>query len=84
MLLGKERKLIVTYIGLFLANFGFITFISWTPKFLISTYHVTNSSVVLVDAAFGVGLGVGAASILVAGALFDKIGGEKTAFIGGL
>lgn len=80
----STRSLLVLAIANFFADLAFVAYTSWIPKFLMTRFTVSGGTVVLLDTVFGVGIGVGGIGVLIAGALFDKIGGRKAAVIGGL
>ncbi|MDA4133975.1 MAG: MFS transporter [Thaumarchaeota archaeon] len=82
-LLGN-RTVMLMAIGAFLADGAFVTYLSWTPKFLLTSFDVTGNTSALVDLLFGVGIGLGGAGVFVAGFLFDRIGGRASAIIGGV
>ncbi|MGD0636935.1 MAG: MFS transporter [Nitrososphaerales archaeon] len=82
-LLGN-RAVMLMAAGAFLADCAFVTYLSWTPKFLLSSFDVSGNTSALVDLLFGVGIGLGGAGVFVAGFLFDRIGGRTTAIIGGV
>jgi MFS family permease len=67
----------------FFADLGFLVFVSWTPKYLITAFSVTGGGTATVDTIFGVGVGLGGAGALAAGVLFDKLGGRRSALISG-
>jgi predicted MFS family arabinose efflux permease len=82
-LLGN-RKVMLMATGAFLADGAFVTYLSWTPKFLLTSFDVSGNTSALVDLLFGVGIGLGGAGVFVAGFLFDRIGGRTSAIIGGV
>jgi predicted MFS family arabinose efflux permease len=67
-----------------LADAGFVTYLSWTPKFLLTEFGVSGGFTAVVDLIFGLGIGLGGLGIFAAGYLFERIGGRKTTFIGGM
>jgi MFS transporter, ACS family, hexuronate transporter len=79
-----NRTILLLAIGGFLADAAFVTYLSWTPKFLITSFDVSGSTTALVDLLFGVGIGLGGLGIFVAGFLFDRIGGRTSAILGGV
>ena len=80
----KDRKVQVLALGAMLADAGFVTYLSWTPKFLLTNFHVSGGFTAVVDFIFGLGFGLGGLGIFTAGYLFEKIGGRRTAFAGGV
>jgi MFS family permease len=79
----RTRSLVILASANFFADLGFVAYTSWIPKFLIASFRVSGGSVVLIDSAFGVAIGIGGIGVLLAGMLFDKIGGRKAALLGG-
>jgi predicted MFS family arabinose efflux permease len=82
-LLGNRTVVLLAITG-FLADAAFVTYLSWTPKFLLTSFDVSGNTTALVDLIFGVGIGVGGVGIFVAGSLFERIGGRQSAIIGGV
>jgi predicted MFS family arabinose efflux permease len=82
-LLGN-RTVMLMATGAFLADGAFVTYLSWTPKFLLTSFDVSGNTSALVDLLFGVGIGLGGAGVFVAGFLFDRIGGRTSAIVGGV
>lgn len=80
----RNRTVVLLALTGFLADAAFVTYLSWTPKFLLTTFNVSGGTTALVDLLFGVGIGVGGMGIFVAGFLFERIGGRTSAIIGGL
>ncbi len=80
----RDRKVQVLALGAMLADAGFVTYLSWTPKFLLTEFGVSGGFTAVVDLIFGLGFGLGGIGIFVAGYLFERIGGRKTTFIGGM
>ncbi len=77
----RKRVILVLAVAAFFADFGFLVYLSWTPKFLISSFGASGGSSTTIDSLFGVGLGLGGLGTLTGGALFDRIGGRKSATI---
>jgi len=65
----------------FFADLGFLVFVSWTPKYLISAFSVTGGGTATIDTIFGVGVGLGGLGALTAGVLFDRLGGRRSALL---
>ena len=82
-LLGNRTVVLLAVAG-FLADAAFVTYLSWTPKFLLASFDVTGGTTALVDFLFGVGIGVGGLGIFTVGVLFERIGGRTSAIIGGI
>jgi ACS family hexuronate transporter-like MFS transporter len=82
-LLGNRTVLLLAIAG-FLADAAFVTYLSWTPKFLLTSFDVSGGTTALVDLLFGVGIGLGGLGIFVAGFLFDRIGGRTSSILGGV
>lgn len=80
----RDRRVQVLALGAMLADAGFVTYLSWTPKFLITEFGISGSFTAVVDLIFGLGFGLGGLGVFVAGYLFERIGGRKAAFIGGV
>jgi len=74
-----KRVILALAVAAFFADFGFLVYLSWTPKFLLSTFGASGGSATTIDSLFGVGLGLGGLGTLTGGALFDRIGGRKSA-----
>ncbi|MDA4115039.1 MAG: MFS transporter [Thaumarchaeota archaeon] len=77
------RAVLVLAVADFFADLGFLVFVSWTPKYLISAFSVTGGGTATIDAVFGVGVGLGGVGALVAGVLFDRLGGRRSLLISG-
>ncbi|MGA2665755.1 MAG: MFS transporter [Nitrososphaerales archaeon] len=80
----KNRTVVLLAVGGLLADAAFVTYLSWTPKFLLTAFDVSGGASALVDLLFGVGIGLGALGIFAAGMLFDRIGGRASAILGGV
>lgn len=81
----RKRAVLALSIADFFADFGFLVFVSWTPKYLISSFAVTGGTAATVDTIFGVGVGLGGFGALLAGAMFDRVGGRRSLLVcGGL
>lgn len=76
-----SRAVVALAVADFFADLGFLVFVSWTPKYLITAFSVTGGATATVDTIFGVGVGLGGAGALVAGVLFDRLGGRRSALI---
>lgn len=75
------RAVLVLAVADFFADLGFLVFVSWTPKYLISAFSVTGGGTATVDTIFGIGVGLGGLGALTAGVLFDRLGGRKSALL---
>ncbi len=80
----RNRSVLVLAIGGFIADAAFLSYLSWTPKFLLTSFDVSGATTALVDLLFGVGVGFGAIGIFAAGYLYDRIGGKVSAVMGGM
>jgi MFS transporter, putative metabolite:H+ symporter len=78
-----NRSVLLLAIAGFLGDAAFLSYLSWTPKFILTSYDVSGSTAALVDLSFGVGTGLGAIGIFVAGFLHDRVGGRVGAIVGG-
>jgi MFS family permease len=79
----ERRPILVLAIADFFADLGFLVFVSWTPKYLISAFSISGGGTATIDAVFGVGVGLGGVGALVAGVLFDRLGGRTSALLSG-
>jgi DHA1 family inner membrane transport protein len=82
--LMRNRVILVIAVGAFLGDFGFLTYLTWTPKFLLSSFGAATGNATTIDTFFGIGLGLGGLGTLAGGSLFDKIGGRKSATLSGV
>jgi MFS family permease len=82
--LMKNRVILLISVGAFLGDFGFLTYLSWTPKFLLTGFGAAGGSATTIDTFFGLGIGLGGLGTLAGGGLFDRIGGRKSATLSGL
>jgi DHA1 family inner membrane transport protein len=80
----KTRVIRVLAVAAFFADLGFLVYLSWAPKFLVSSFAQGGAGATTIDTVFGVGLGLGGIGTLVGGALFDKFGGRKSATLAGV
>ncbi len=80
----RMRVIRVVAVAAFFADFGFLVYLSWAPKFLFSSFGAAGASVTTIDTFFGVGLGLGGIGTLLGGSLFDRIGGRKSATLAGI
>lgn len=81
----ETRAVVALACADFFADLGFLVFVSWTPKYLISAFSVTGGGTATVDSVFGVGVGLGGIGAIMAGVLFDRIGGRRSLLMcGGL
>jgi MFS family permease len=78
-----NRAILALAVADFFADFGFLVFVSWTPKYMISSFSVTGGGVATVDTIFGIGVGLGGVGALMAGVLFDRLGGRASALVTG-
>jgi MFS family permease len=80
-----NRAIVALVVADFFADLGFLVFVSWTPKYLISAFAVSGGGTATIDSIFGIGVGLGGVGALTAGVLFDRLGGRKSALLmGGL
>lgn len=79
----RNRMVLALAVADLFADLGFLVFVSWTPKYLISTFDVVGGGTANVDVVFGVGVGLGGIGALAAGALFDKTGGRRSILLCG-
>ena len=77
-----NRSVVVLALAALLADGSFVTYLSWTPEFLLRTFDVSGSFTAVVDLLFGIGIGLGGIGVFVAGFLLDKIGGRRSAALG--
>jgi MFS transporter, ACS family, hexuronate transporter len=78
-----SRAVVVLACADFFADLGFLVFVSWTPKYLISAFAVSGGGTATIDTIFGVGVGLGGVGALAAGVLFDRIGGRRSILLMG-
>src|SRR5271155_5888694 len=78
-----SRAMVALAAADFFADLGFLVFVSWTPKYLITAFSVTGGGTATVDTVFGIGVGLGGVGALVSGVLFDRLGGRKSALLSG-
>ncbi|MDG7022874.1 MAG: MFS transporter, partial [Nitrososphaerota archaeon] len=74
----RRRPILVLAIADFFADLGFLVFVSWTPKYLISSFAAAGGAAATLDTVFGVGVGLGGFGALAAGGMFDRLGGRKS------
>jgi MFS transporter, ACS family, hexuronate transporter len=79
----KSRAILVLAIADFFADLGFLVFVSWTPKYLISAFSVSGEGTATIDSIFGIGVGLGGVGALAAGVTFDRLGGRRSALLSG-
>ena len=79
----RRRSLVVLAAANFFADLGFVAYTSWIPKFLIASFDARGGSVIVIDSTFGIAIGFGGIGVLLAGILFDRIGGRKASLLGG-
>jgi len=80
----RTRVIMVLAVAAFFADFGFLAYLSWAPKFLVSNFGAAGGGATTIDSVFGIGLGLGGFGTLAGGSLFDRIGGRKSATISGV
>ena len=80
----RTRVIRVLAVAAFFADFGFLVYLSWAPKFLLSSFGAGGVSTTTIDTIFGFGLGLGGLGTLAGGNLFDRIGGRKSATVAGV
>lgn len=80
----RSNTLVVLMVANFFADLAFLTYVSWTPKFLNSDFGVGRESIATISTYFGIAVGVGAPGTLIIGALLDRLGGRKCAMINGV
>jgi len=83
-LVAQNRTILVLMLANFFADLAFLTFVSWTPKFLISNFKVGEGYIATVGTFFGIGIGIGGIGTLLIGALLGRLGGRKCAIINGV
>lgn len=76
----RERNLATLAAAILLADLAFLAFITWTVEFMTKKLGMTEGEAGLL---FGVAIGVGGLGVLSTGFLFDRIGGKKSAIMGG-
>ena len=79
----RNRSIVVLALAALLADGGFVTYLSWTPDFFFRTFDISGSFTAVVDLLFGVGIGLGGIGVFVAGFLLDRVGGRRSAALGG-
>jgi len=80
-----RNKLILTLvIANFISDLAFLAYVSWTPSYVTNRFNMRGSSSELIGTFFGAGVGLGGLGAIFAGTMFDKIGGRKSAFLGGI
>ena len=77
----REKNFAILAAAILLADLGFLAFISWTPSFMRQTLGMTRQEAGLL---FGLAIAVGGLGVLSTGFLFDKIGGKRSALLGGV
>jgi MFS transporter, DHA1 family, inner membrane transport protein len=80
----RTKVIRVLAVAAFFADLGFLVYLSWAPKFLLSSFASGGASATTIDTIFGVGLGLGGIGTLAGGALFDRFGGRKSATLAGV
>jgi MFS family permease len=80
----RTRVILVLSVAAFFADFGFLAYLSWAPKFLVSSFGAAHGGATSMDTVFGIGLGLGGFGTLAGGNLFDRIGGRKSATVSGV
>ena len=80
----RIRVVRVLSLAVFFADFGFLVYLSWAPKFLAINFGTTGSDATTLDSVFGIGLGLGGLGTLAGGGLYDKIGGRRSIVVAGL
>jgi MFS transporter, DHA1 family, inner membrane transport protein len=80
----RTRVILILSAAAFFADFGFLAYLSWAPKFLMSSVWASGGGSTTIDTVFGIGLGLGGFGTLAGGGLFDRIGGRKSAVISGV
>jgi predicted MFS family arabinose efflux permease len=79
----RNRSVVVLALAALLADGSFVTYLTWTPEFLLRSFDVSGSFTAVVDLLFGIGIGLGGIGVFLAGFLLDKIGGRRSAALGG-
>jgi MFS family permease len=80
----KNRMIRVLVLADFVADLGFVAYVSWTPAFVTNRFGLFGSSSELVSTFFGLGVGIGGLGALIAGSSFDRLGGRRSALFGGI
>ena len=84
MALMRNKMVLILVLADFVADLAFLAYVSWTPEFVTNRFNLAGSSSEIVGTLFGIGIGLGGVGALLAGTLFDRLGGRKSALIGGL
>ena len=66
-----------------LADFAFLSYVSWTVNYLQSRFALGKSASATLDLYFGLAVGVGGIGIIVAGMMNDRFGGKRTMLLSG-
>ena len=66
-----------------LADFAFLSYVSWTVNYLQTRFALGKSASVTLDLYFGIAVGIGGIGIIVAGMMNDKFGGKRTVLLSG-
>jgi MFS family permease len=82
--LSRNRMILILVLADFVADLAFLAYVSWTPEFVTNRFNLVGSSSEIVGTLFGIGIGLGGVGALLAGTLFDRLGGRKSALLGGL
>jgi len=80
----RNRNIFTIAICMLLADFAFIAYVIWVPKFLEQTFLASITNPDTIPVVFGIGVGLGGIGIIVGGQLMDRIGGRRAALISGL
>jgi MFS family permease len=81
--IAKNRNIVVVGISMLLADFAFLSYVSWTVNYLQSRFVLGKSGSVTLDLYFGIAVGIGGIGIIVAGMMNDKFGGKRTVLLSG-
>ncbi|MDG6997817.1 MAG: MFS transporter [Nitrososphaerota archaeon] len=76
-----NRSFVIVMISMILGDFAFLSFITWTPEFLLRALS-NQMSLTSIDAYFGVAVGLGGVGVTMAGLLLDRIGGKRSTLLG--
>ncbi|MFI5421224.1 MAG: MFS transporter, partial [Nitrososphaerales archaeon] len=81
MLSNKNLVMIAT--SMLLADFAFLSFVSWTVEFIQNKFVLTQEAAIALALYFGIAAGIGGIGVIVGGMIYDKFGGKRTSLLCG-
>jgi MFS family permease len=79
-----NRNILAVAISMALADFGFLSYITYTVQYFGVRFNLNSIALVPVDFYFGIAVGIGGLGIITAGLIYDRMGGKIASIVGAI